>query len=130
MSDPDEDKRINALYNWLNFQEEWSELIDSFNKMPIGCGQMDDIDPEWENRYEDAMNRLKAVIDEVYDESCKAELEFYRVMGWNVERLAKNREFAEKFTNAVAQGLYKAAEIGLFDDEDEDKLKTAQEEKE
>ena len=51
-------------------------------------------------------------------------------MGWNVEKLAKNHEFAEKFVNAVAQGLYKAAEIGLLGDEDEDKLKTAQEEKE
>lgn len=51
-------------------------------------------------------------------------------MGWNVERLAENNEFAEKFVNAFEQGLYKAAEIGLLDDEDEDKLKTAQEEKE
>ena len=130
MSDSDEYKKINALYNWLNLQEEWSELIVSFNIMPIGCTSMEDIDPEWENRYEDAMDKLKAVIDEVYDESCKAELEFYRVMGWNVEKLAKNREFAEKFVDAFAQGLYKAAEIGLLDDEDEDKLKTAQEEKE
>lgn len=126
----EEDKRIDALYNWINLQEEWSELIVSFNNMPIGCTSMDEIDPEWENRYEDATNRLKAVIDEVYDESCKAELEFYKVMGWNVEKLAKNNEFAEKFVDAIAQGLYKAAEMGLFDDEDEDKLKTAQEEKE
>lgn len=51
-------------------------------------------------------------------------------MGWNVERLAECNEFAKKFVDAFAQGLYKAAEIGLFDDEDEDKLKTAQEEKE
>lgn len=130
MSDSDEDKKINALYNWQNLQDEWSELIGLFNNMPIDCTSMEDIDPEWENRYDDAMNRLKAVIDEVYEESCKAELEFYRVMGWNVERLAKDREFADKFVDAFAQGLYKAAEMGLLDDEDEDKLKTAQEEKE
>ena len=129
MNDPDEDKKINALYKWLDLQVGWSELIDSFNNMPIGCIPMEDIDPEWENRYKDATNRLKAVIDEVYDESCKAQLEYYKIMGWNVEKLAESREFAEKFVNAVAQGMYKAAEIGLLDDEDEDKLKTAQEEK-
>lgn len=130
MSDSDEDKKINALYKWLDLQVEWSELIGLYNTMPMDCISMDEIDPEWANRYEDAMNRLKAVIDEVYDESCKAELEYYKIMGWNVEKLAENREIAEKFVDAVAQGMYKAAEIGLLDDEDEDKLKTAQEEKE
>ena len=57
-------------------------------------------------------------------------MEFYKVSGWNVERLAENNEFAKKFVNTFAQGLYKAAEMGLLDDEDEDKLKTAQEDKE
>lgn len=64
----DEDKRKDALYGWLILQDGWTHLMDSFNNMPIDSVAMEDIDPEWADRYEDAMSRLKAVIDEVYDE--------------------------------------------------------------
>ena len=111
----------NALYEFVGLLTDWNELITLYNQLPLSeMLEMSERVPGWGERYEDALDTLKKLIDEVYTEYEKSEIELWIAMGWDIEKLKKDRKFAEGFADAVIKGYCKAVELGLTCDNEDD----------